>query len=329
MKPVIREVLLAALLGLVLPGVVLKIAVSMENEEPVASISQETELPAEVESHALVGVSILLRQEDGNVTQMDLDNYLTGVLLAELPASFEQEAKMAQAVVARTYAWKAYTTGGKHGDGSVCTDSACCQAYISPEDYLGSGGSREGVDAAERATLETSGYVLTYEGALIEATYFSCSGGSTEDAVAVWGTDYPYLQATASPGEEDAAHYTDTVTFTREAFADALGITLSGKPGEWIGFTTYTAGGGVNTMRIGGTEFKGTELRSLLGLRSTAFTVTAGEEEITIVTRGYGHRVGMSQYGADAMAAGGSSYEEILAYYYQGTELTMLASDEN
>ena len=129
----------------------------------------------------------------------------------------------------------------------------------------------------------------------------------------------------ASPGEENAPHDTDTVTFTPGEFQTALGVTLSGSPKSWFGTTTYTEGGGVASMTIGGESYTGTKLRSLLGLRSTAFAVAVGEE-ITITTKGFGHRVGMSQYGADAMAVTGSTFEEILAYYYQGTTLTRLGS---
>ena len=210
---------------------------------------------------------------------------------------------------------------------SFIQPSACCQAYLDPGAYHGSEG--DAAESARMAVSETAGLVLTYQGGLIEATYFSCSGGSTEDAVAVWGTDYPYLRATDSPGEEGAAHYTDTVTFTKGELEAALGVSLGEDPGGWFGFTTYTAGGGVNTMRIGGKDFAGTELRRLLGLRSTAFTVDAQEGGVTITTRGYGHRVGMSQYGADAMAAGGSGYGEILDHYYPGTELKRLWDLEN
>ena len=140
--------------------------------------------------------------------------------------------------------------------------------------------------------------------------------------MAVWGTDFPYLRATDSPGEESAAHYMDTVTFSKEEFADALGLDLTGSPASWLGLATYTAGGGVNTMFIGGQEFKGTELRSRLGLRSTAFTMRAEGDTVTVTTRGFGHRVGMSQYG-DAMALLGSDFEQILSHYYQGTVLKL------
>ena len=328
MKPIYKEILLAAVLGLVLPALVLEVALRLEETSPtVATVSRE-ESP-EVTAGVGEERDMLLRREDGTVAEMPLEEYLVGVVLAELPASFEAEAKKAQAVVARTYTWKARTTGGKHGDGSVCTDPACCQAYRDEETYLEEGGTREGLEAAREAVLETAGLVLTYEGGLIEATYFSCSGGSTEDAVAVWGTDFPYLRATSSPGEEGAAHYTDTVRFSKAELESALGIVLEEDSGSWVGFTTYTAGGGVNTMRIGGVDFPGTELRRLLGLRSTAFNIQTDAAGVTVTTRGYGHRVGMSQYGADAMAAGGSSYGEILMYYYRGTELKRLGDLEN
>ena len=163
--------------------------------------------------------------------------------------------------------------------------------------------------------------MLTYQGELIDATYFSCSGGSTEDAQAVWGADFPYLKAVASPGEEEAEYYRDTVIIPRERAEMLLGLELPENPAQWLGIVKRTPGSGIATMEIGGRIFKGTELRTLLGLRSTAMTVKADDRGLVIETRGWGHRVGMSQYGADAMAAAGSTYEEILSHYYTGTEL--------
>lgn len=322
MKPVWKDVSLAAVMGLFVPAVLLGIAVRFScppkaQEQP----DEETVQPSSVqETQGNVTnrkISVLTGE---TVVEMDLEEYLTGIVLAEMPVSFELEAQKAQAVVARTFTLKSENSG-KHPTAAVCTDSDCCQAYIAPADYLAKGGSQEGIDRIHSAVEATAGMVLTYDGELIEATYFSCSGGSTEDAVAVWGTDVPYLRATDSPGEENAAHYTDTVTFSGAEFASALALDLHGEPETWLGPVTYTAGGGVNTMLIGGVSFKGTALRKILDLRSTAFTMTAGEDSITVTTRGYGHRVGMSQYGADAMAVTGSGYEEILAHYYQGTTL--------
>lgn len=332
MKTILGDILTALIMGLILPSLLLNYGVLLldreEAPEPTVTerILAET-VPPETLPPETVALPMRLRRTDGSSEQMDMDEYLVGVVLAEMPASFEEEALKAQSVVARTYTRKAYETGGKHGDGSVCTASSCCQAYISEADYLSQGGTQEGIDKIRAAVLATSGYVLTYEGGLIEATYFSCSGGSTEDAAAVWGTDFPYLQAVSSPGEENAVHYTDTVTFTAAEFQKALGVTLSGQPAAWFRSVTYTEGGGIASMVIGQTAYKGTQLRAALGLRSTAFSVTTNGETITITTKGYGHRVGMSQYGADAMAVTGSTFEEILAHYYQGTSLTKLGGE--
>lgn len=322
MRPLWKDILTALFMGLILPGILLNLADTLVNAREEPPQIQET-VPRETVPET-VPLPMLLRTSGGNIEQMDMDTYLTGVVLAEMPASFESEALKAQAVAARTYTRKAWESGGKHGDGSVCTNASCCQAYITESDYLSRGGTQEGIDKIRSAVLSTSGYVLTYEGELIEATYFSCSGGSTEDAAAVWGTDFPYLQAVSSPGEENAAHFTDTVTFTPREFQNALGVILSGDPPSWFGTVTYTEGGGVASMTIGGEAYTGTRLRTLLGLRSTSFTVEAGEN-ITVTTSGYGHRVGMSQYGADAMAVTGCTYAEILAHYYQGTALTKLS----
>ena len=171
------------------------------------------------------------------------------------------------------------------------------------------------------AAQATAGMVLVYNGNLIEATYFSCSGGQTEDAVAVWGTDVPYLRSVESPGEEFATHYTDTVTYTLAEFLRLLNIVNLPSGVPLFGEIEHTAGGGVASLQIAGKTFAGTQIRNILGLRSTAFTMSQIGSNVIITTRGYGHRVGMSQYGAEAMAVSGRTFEEILSHYYQGTEL--------
>ena len=315
MKEIWREIVLSVFMAMVLPGILLNWPVEESPNDEIEFRPKETQ-----QSQNRVRLTMRLRKGDGSVEEMDLEEYLVGVVLAEMPSTFELEAKKAQAVAARTFARKAYVTGGKHGDGSVCSDPGCCQAYLTNENYLQMGGSEEAMEEAKAAVEATSGLVLTYGGVLIEATYFSCSGGSTEDAVAVWGTDFPYLRAVDSPGEENAAHHEDTMHFTKQELETKLGVKLTGK---WLGKMTYTTGGGVDTIPLGGKIFTGKQLRSLLGLRSTAFSIDAAGNEITITTRGFGHRVGMSQYGADAMAVSGSSFEEILAHYYPGTTLEL------
>ena len=324
MKSIWREIVLSVIMGMVLPGIVMNWAVEETVQEE--NLVTEGENISQQPEEQCAGMQMRLRRNEA-VQTMEMDEYLVGVLLGEMPASFELEAKKAQAVAARTFVCRAQVTGGKHGDGSVCDDSACCQAYCPAEEYLEKGGNEEAVRQARRAAESTGGYVLTYGGQIIEATYFSCSGGSTEDAVAVWGTDVPYLRAVQSPGEEKATHYTDTVYFLKEEFLDKLGLNLTGSPEEWLGKCTYTAGNGVQSMVIGGKTYEGTQLRSLLGLRSTVFSMKADAGGITVTTRGFGHRVGLSQYGADAMAVNGSGYEEILAHYYPGTTLELTNGD--
>ena len=300
----------------------------------------EPEQPSGTETEAMVpateasvpgtegtGTALPVRMPDGAVREMELETYLVGVVLGEIPGDFAPEAQKAQAVVARTFALR-QKAHPKHEQAAVCTDPSCCQCWIDPESYLAQPGRDDGeVQRAKEAVRATSGEVLTYEGELIEATYFSCSGGRTEAAAAVWGSDVPYLQSVDSPGEEPlAAHDRDKTELPAEEFAALLkeeepAADFSGPESGWVGQTVWTAGGGVETIELGGVRFRGIRLRTLLGLRSTAFTIRAEEGAVTITTRGYGHRVGMSQYGAQAMAQEGKTYAEILAHYYVGTRL--------
>ena len=177
------------------------------------------------------------------------------------------------------------------------------------------------MDIAKAAVEATAGMVVTYENALIEATYFHCSGGRTEDAVAVWGVDYPYLQAVESPGEEGMDGYLQRTFYSRKDLERLLDRELPGSPGSWLGWTTYTIGNGVETMLLAGIRYSGIELRRLLELNSTVFSMEAEGDGLWITTYGKGHRVGMSQTGAQAMALQGSTWQEILTHYYPGTRI--------
>ena len=319
-----KELLFAIFVVVLLPGIMFsafnrliprKQPLLTEESTAVEYVTQDTQADADTE----LPISVLM--PDGEVCVIDAESYVVGVLLGEMPMDFDIEALKAQAVVARTYSLRRFTVAPKHAGNSVCTDPACCQDYCSVEEYLQNGGNESGVHKARSAASATAGQVLTYNDLLIEATYFSCSGGRTEDALAVWGTEIPYLQAVDSPGEENATHHTDSISISAKEFASRLNLQLSGNPANWFGKTTYTSGNGVDTMVIGGVTFKGTQLRQMLGIRSTAFTLTPVGDTVHIFTKGFGHRVGMSQYGAEAMAVGGSNYEEILSHYYPGTRL--------
>lgn len=263
----------------------------------------------------------------GTVRELTLEAYLTGVVLGEMPASFESAALEAQAVAARTFTLRQQRSP-KHDNADVCSDSSCCQQYTEPDRAKEKLGARyaEYTAKVQDAVNSTDGLVITYGGELIDAVYFSCSGGATEAAVAVWGGDVPYLQSVESPGEEGSSRYQETVRMDPEEFRELIlqsapQADLSGEPAGWFGKAAYSDGGGVSVMEIGGVPFRGTALRSLLSLRSTWFTVAVEDGEIVFETRGNGHRVGMSQYGAQAMALEGADFREILTHYYTGVSI--------
>jgi stage II sporulation protein D len=322
-----KQLLGSFMLGVMMPMLVLHFASltrrasGVQPETTITVPTVSTQMPTQAPAALPVYLPVLT----GNtVVTMELDTYLVGVLLGEMPAYFEEEALMAQAVVARTYTLYHQVRRDKHAGGAVCTDPGCCQAYVSETVYVERGGNEADVERIRESVKATTGLVLTHGGAYIDATYFSCSGGRTEDALAVWGEEIPYLQSVESPGENEAENYRHTVTFTAEEFQDLLGRNLSGWPGSWLGAVTYTKGGGVATMVLGGKTYTGTQLRQLLGLNSMAFTMRAEGDSIFVTTSGKGHRVGMSQEGAEAMAASGSTWQEILTHYYQGIRIDKL-----
>lgn len=304
MRQAILSALAALLLAVGLPAVLLE---PVEEPEPLVLIieqPQENEAPE---------TSVTIRRGD-ELWSLPLEEYLVGVVWSEMPMSFAREALKAQAVAARTFTEKQMERG-KHTGCDLCADPSCCQAW-SPEDSTGR-------ELARQAVEDTAGEVLTYRGALIDAVFFSCSGGRTEDAVAVWGSEVPYLRSVESGGEEGASVFSSTVTLYADELRALLPeAALTGAAETWPGEETRTAGGGIASLKLGGYAYSGTELRSRLGLRSTNFTVSAVENGLCFHVLGYGHRVGLSQYGANAMAQSGSSYREILAHYYTGAVLT-------
>lgn len=287
------------------------------SERRVSSIivHQNAGSPVQAETSQVQGDSSveLTVEVSGEAETMTLQDYLVGVLMGEMPASYPLEALKAQAVAARTYTLRRMEQGGTLSD-----DPAVCQAYIPISQAQEKWGEDWETYLAKlrQAVQETDGQVLTYDGELIAATYFSCSGGRTESAQAVWGGSVPYLVSVDSPGEEDASGFSSTVTVDREEFMDTLGVSSTG-----VSAVTYTDGGGVDTMTIGGETFTGVELRQMFSLRSTRFTMEVAADTVTFSVQGFGHRVGMSQNGARVMAEQGSTYEEILRWYYTGVTL--------
>lgn len=308
-----KQVLQSIAMGLIIPGILFSTA----EELPQDDRPQET---PEVQSQVWIPVV----KEDGRVEAMELEAYVSRVVLGEMPASFDQEALKAQAVAARTYTLRTVELGDRHA-GAVCTDHTCCQEFMDPEHYLSNGGSQESIDKVFKAVAQTSGQVLYHGQELICATYFASAGGQTEDAQAVWGEAYPYLKSVPSP--EKSKYDDDYVFFSFEEFLELLEDTPEGEPEDWFGTVTYTVGGGVGSMDIGGVQYPGVEIRSRFGLRSTIFTVEVEEDGIGFRTQGFGHRVGLSQYGSDALAREGLDYRQILSHYYTDTTLSAYCSD--
>lgn len=270
--------------------------------------------------------TVAVKTQNG-VQHFLFEDYLVGVVLAEMPASFHMEALKAQSVAARTFAMSKMKNS-KHDDCSLCTDSNCCQAWYSIETAqkkLGASASAH-IEKVRQAVRATEGEYLTYNDELIEAVFFSCSGGKTESAVAVWGTDVPYLQSVESLGEENASEFVSERSLPLDTFKEILlsydrTIIFPDDPKEWVKNREFTDGGGVEYIEICGRPFYGTELRLMFELNSTAFDIEIDQEHVSFKVKGYGHRVGMSQYGANAMANNGAGYQDILLHYYRDVEI--------
>ena len=302
---------------------------SMKNEKTNNKI--ETESKEEiVYDYGKYNTVKVLHNKTGEIEEMELDDYLLGVVSSEMPASFEQEALKAQAVVARTYTIYKITNGNKHENADICDDSKCCQAWISKEDRLDKWNEGERDTNWEKiveAVNNTKGKIITYEGKAINAFFHSNSGGITDTATAVWGgTNYPYLQAVQTSGEDSYNQYNSEVIITKDEFISkikekhsefAIDFSLDNQ----IEILDYTDGERIKTIRIGNLNLSGVEIRTLFGLKSAKFEINIEGDNIKFNVIGYGHGVGMSQTGADSMAKQGKCYDEIIKHYYTGVEI--------
>ena len=283
-------------------------------------------LPPVITADAATRLTVL---DHGTLRQTTMADWLPGVVAAEMPASFESEALKAQAVAARTFLLEHKNRRPTaHPEADVCDDPACCCAHSDEttlrENWGGDAG--QNLRRVRTAVAETDGTVLTYQGEPILAAFHSSSAGQTEDSAALWGAT-PYLVSVSSPETAaDVPNYVSEVKLTPEALRDAIQkerpeVAFPDAPEQWIGAVTPDESGRVGEIAIGSETFTGAELRSILQLRSAAFTAKYTDGKFTFTVTGYGHGVGMSQYGANVMAKQGSGCTEILAHYYPGTEL--------
>ncbi len=268
------------------------------------------------------------------VESMSLRDYLLGVVASEMPASFEPAALEAQAVAARTDTFYRLLVARPHADAASCTDPGCCKAYLGPEELRRRWGEDYDRWASKIAAAvdATDGEVLTWEGEPIFAAFHACSEGYTEASEDVWVAALPYLRSVPTPETEaDVPSFRSTARFSGEELRSIIaakvpGAVLPEDPAAWLGGEKFSASGRLLALEVGGVTLSGSAFRRLLGLRSAKVVWSYGEDGVfTFETAGYGHGVGLSQYGAEAMAKAGEKCESILLHYYPGTLLADLA----
>lgn len=295
-----------------------------ETEDAGETTGEDTAETAGVDEGRMLRVLI-----DGKLTEMDMAAYLRGVVRAEMPASFALEALKAQTVAARTYVRYHMENGGtqNHPEADVCDDINCCQAYMSAQEAAQNWGDQAEEYEAKiaQAVAETDGECILYDGRPILAAFHSSSAGTTQDAADVWTSSLPYLQSVESPENEDTVpNYHSTVSFSAADLKETLQAalpeaSLTGDPSTWFTNIRQEPNGTVTSLTVGGVEIKGSRLRTILDLRSACFTISFDGDTVVFSVTGYGHGVGMSQYGANVLAADGMGYRDILTWYYTGT----------
>ncbi len=295
---------------------------SQESEQPTVSVEPYKEVPDDKMTFTVL--------ENGEVKQVTMAEYLPYALAAEVPVGFSEEALRAQAVAARTYIL--YCTkheNPKHPEADICTESGCCMAYADETELRGAWGDKfdEYIAIINSAVTTTDGQVLTFEENPILASFHSSSAGKTESGTELWG-DVPYLKSVKSPEtENDVPDYVTTVDVSKDNFRETILLlkpdaVFSDNASEWITNTELDESGRVRSMTVGGVSVSGSEMRKLFVLRSTAFKTEYTEGVFVFTVTGYGHGLGMSQYGANVMAKNGFDYKEILSHYYPQTELS-------
>lgn len=287
-------------------------------------LGKEITIPQEEVTVATVKV---MNASSKNITEMSLRDYLIGVVASEINAAYHEEAIKAQTVAAHTMLLysKEYKNEGLNG-ADISDSSATHQGFLTEDEQREKWG--ENYDAyrekIEKCVDEVIDFTIQYDGESINAVFHSISNGQTENATDVWGGEYPYLVSVNSVGDKLSPAYNSEVTVTEEKFKEIMeneGAELKENPADYVGEITNTDTGMVKTIIIGRKTFKGTEIRTLFGLKSSTFTVKYDDGNFVFTVSGYGHGVGMSQYGADYMARQGFTYEEILKHYYTNTEI--------
>lgn len=338
MKKIIIYFLIFLLIFFFLPALLtkkeIKVSSTISNSHLTEKQKEETnnEKDASIKNtynYKKYGTIKLLHKKTNEIEEVALDNYLYHVVSAEMPADYEIEALKAQAVVARTYTiYK--INNKKHDNADICDDSTCCQAWVDKDTRFArwdENKREENWNKIQKSVNETQGKIITYDNKPINAFFHANSGGKTEIPVNVWGgTGLPYLQVVETAGEEGYTQYASEISFTQAELTEKLkskysDIVIDINNLEDVKIIEYTDSGRVKTIKFGNHEISGVEARTLLGLKSTNFEIKKEDDKIKFTVKGYGHGVGMSQTGADAMAKQGKNYQDIINHFYKGIEI--------
>ena len=317
MKKIIGISLVILSVMLILPLTALK-----SPEKKTAAVSAHAVIPKAEKS--VSKAFLIYDTADDTVTEISADDYIFGVVAAEMPALYETEALKAQAVAAYTFACvKKAENAGKSYD--LTSDPAVDQSFITREKAKEKWGDKADEYSAkiENAVKSVKDYMITCGGTPILAVYHAISSGKTEDCKEVWGKDIPYLKPVSSEGDKLAPSYLSSAEFTAEELKQKLSedIDFTGDPAAWFSAEQRTDSGTLKTLKVCGKEVTGAKIRAALNLRSANFSVNYNSGKFVFTVRGYGHGVGMSQYGACCMAKQGSNFKEILTHYYSGCKV--------
>ena len=259
---------------------------------------------------------INIKRKDSSIIKLELEDYITSVVGAEMPASFNIEALKAQAIISRTYALKAIS------EGRILKDNESNQSYKTKEELkqIWQNNYNTYYNKIKDATNSTKGMYLTYNNKYIEAVFHSTSNGRTESSVNVWGNYYPYLISVSSEYDNTNPSYIKEKFLSYNELSNLLNIEINNE--TEINIISKTSSNRIEYLKINDNTYKGTDFRNKLGLRSTDFDINKNDEGITFITKGYGHGVGLSQYGANGMAKNGYNYKQILSHYYPNTSIS-------
>lgn len=324
MKPIL--LIFAGLFLIILMIPTLLVAPFMSGTQ--GELTEDLQTKKEKEEQVMLGKSIVdvpvYRSSLGKTENIPLEEYIIGVVSSEMPATFEDEALKAQALAARTYIVRQLLNEEPIGvpEDAVVSDTTTHQVFKSDAELKKQWGKDYDwkMKKIYNAVASTQGQILTYENKPIDASFFSTSNGYTENSEEYWTTPYPYLKSVESPWDEKSPEYYDRIAIKVSDFEKKLKVKL-GSGGEVGKIIERTSGKRIAQVDINGTKLNGREIREKLGLRSSDFTWELKGDQVVITTKGFGHGVGMSQYGANFMAQDGKKYQDIVSYYYQGTQV--------